>query len=136
MRIVDDKFLKTLRGRGRCEMCGKPCSAREVHHVIAKGMGGGRQLDIAINVVSVGSSSYWQCTCHSTKADSQEGQAACWRIVAAREGLSVEVIQEVCYWILRLPSRPSRTQTIDALKDLSRPAFLIAVFTLAKHGKL
>jgi hypothetical protein len=134
LRIVDNNMLKRFRGPGLCELCGKPCSAREPHHVIAKGMGGGRQLDIRINLVAVGSTPGFECECHS-RADAKAEQARCRQIIARREKTTVEAIEEACDLILRLDKHASRFTIDNEVAQLSEAAHWLAVEALEEAGK-
>ncbi len=101
MIIRDEKLLDLFRGPGACELCGKGCMKREPHHVIAKGMGGGRRLDIRINIVGVGSSPGMECQCHNN-ADTAAEKARCLRVIAEREMTTVEAIERATAFILDL----------------------------------
>lgn len=131
MIIRDEKLLDFFRGAGACELCGKGCMRREPHHVIAKGMGGGRRLDIRINIVAVGSSPGMECQCHNN-VDTASEKSRCLRIIAERERTTVEAIEAATAFILdldkflgtgwltqhkvmALPAEPGRL-VMDALK--------------------
>lgn len=117
MRIKDDAMLDRFRGPGICELCGKFCRHTEPHHVIAKGMGGGRQLDIRINLIRVGSTPNFECQCHNN-VDTKTGQEACWRVIAARENTTVNAIQDACYMILNLDKDASFDRILLKLAQL------------------
>ena len=135
MKIEDEKLLATFRGPGRCELCGKGCKSREPHHVTAKGMGGGKRLDIRLNILSVGSTPAFECECH-TRIDTKAGQERCWRIISEREGVPVETIREVCSFILNLDKDSSPERIQAALADLSVLGGHFAEAALMEAGKL
>jgi hypothetical protein len=54
--IINDAVLALFRVPGYCDGCNRWCRERECHHVQAKGMGGGKTLDVAINILAVGRS--------------------------------------------------------------------------------
>lgn len=138
MTIIDEIFLATYRGPGACWICGKGCSRREPHHVIAKGMGGGRRLDIAINLVCVGSTLDMQCECHG-KADSAEGKELCLKVLGNRFGVEAAVIVDVCSFILALDKHASPDAIRDAIAANWRPdspRSVLAVETLQAAGKI
>ena len=56
MKIKDEKTLDLYRGPGFCEWCRNWCVRREPDHIECKGMGGGRRLDIHVNLLALGSS--------------------------------------------------------------------------------
>jgi hypothetical protein len=60
---TDEAVLNEFRGPGKCELCGARCAAREPHHFLRCGMGGGGRLDVRINLVSLGKT--FQCPCHN-----------------------------------------------------------------------
>ena len=87
MKIVDEPLLDTFRTRGRCEVCGVFCAMREPHHVICKGMGGGRRLDVRENLLAVGSSlPFPECGCHGLVHDGKIKRSALLEILAKRDG--------------------------------------------------
>lgn len=135
MRIDDNKFLDRYRKPGLCELCGKPCWKREPHHVIAKGMGGGRQLDCRFNIISLGSSPAFQCQCHD-RIDRAGGRERCWSVIAIREQTSPEIIKEVCFWILNLDHHASRAKIFDRMMDLSLLGMVHAAAILHEHRKI
>lgn len=65
MKIVNEQLLEEFRQAGKCEWCGNRCRVREPHHIHARGMGGGNRLDVRINLVALGSTLAFQCTCHT-----------------------------------------------------------------------
>lgn len=58
MRITNDRLLQEFRAPGHCEWCWEPCpEGRHPHHILARGMGGGGQLDVAFNLIGL----CWLC---------------------------------------------------------------------------
>lgn len=102
MIIVNNKLLQSGHGAGRCEICGKWCRWREFHHIQPRGMGGGKRLDIPINLICVGSTQNWQCPCHGRCERKEITQDQCWAIVAKREGCTVEQIKDEIARVNRL----------------------------------
>lgn len=99
MKIVNPSLLIQYRIPGRCELCGKLCRKREVHHAVyARGLGAGRQLDISLNIISCGSTKDMH-ECHS-KINTVEGRERCIAIIAEREKCTPSVVVECCSFIL------------------------------------
>ena len=47
MLIIDEALLDEFRTPGPCEWYGKPCQAREPHHLFARSLGGAGVLAAA-----------------------------------------------------------------------------------------
>jgi hypothetical protein len=108
MKILNPLLLAEYRIPGNCDFCGKLCRAREPAHVIAKGMGAGRQLDIPLNLLAAGSSRTFECDCHRRQHDSgQPGRLEMLQIAADREFgqgfVHAECVQDLLWEILRTP---------------------------------
>ena len=128
MKIINDAALDKFRGPGRCEFCRFHFSSRDPHHVESKGIGGGKHLDIASNLVSL-------CrTCHSTKADTPEGKDRCIAIIANREKGSPSDIERVHRFILGLDKHASVDRIEEGLMGLPGPAQRIARRELREAG--
>lgn len=107
MRIVDPKTLALFRGRGLCGYCGRFNCVREAAHVSARGMGSGKRVDLAINLIALGG--VWGCACHDKSHNGKEPtQEQLLAKVAAREGVSVDQIKECLKNIRNLPKGSSR----------------------------
>ena len=52
MIVINEKVLDRFRRASRCEFCGEMRST-EPAHIIARGLGGGSRLDIALNLVAL-----------------------------------------------------------------------------------
>ena len=134
MTIVDDRLLDTLRGPGLCELCGKRCRSREAVHLHAKGMGGGRRVDVPINLLSAGRGEAFQCQCHRESHDGNMDRQRLLDAIAKREKCRAEDIDAVLYLIIRLPKNPTRTQLFAALEELTDPITRALAFkTLRRH---
>lgn len=98
MRIVDEETLDRFRGSGRCSWCHKYVQSRDPAHISAKGMGGGKRLDIAINLVSL-------CRqCHTAShAGKSPTRAELLALVAVREQTTVEEIVDEINRLRRTP---------------------------------
>jgi hypothetical protein len=99
MIIINEELLAYFRGRELCELCGRqlvPGEFAHPHHVHPRGLGGGSRLDVALNLLSV----CWQCHgggAHDGKKARQQGM----EIIAYREGLAVEQVQQAIWTLLR-----------------------------------
>ena len=135
MRIINDELLKSGRSPGRCELCRKHCRERCYHHVIARGMGGAKRLDIPLNLLCLGMFPY--CTCH-TLIDCKEGYQRCLAILSKREKASTDAIERAIWFILRLPRDPSPEQIEERIlaDELARDVAELVTKTLRKAGKL
>lgn len=110
MKIDNPALLRSLRGPGLCEVCGKPCRRREVAHVRAKGLGGGHRLDVPLNCVSCGEGLWGtgECFCHA--AEHYTGGDVLLRIVAKREGVAPEEVKHALDVLDRIPKDASQAQ--------------------------
>ncbi len=69
MIVENELLLAEYRLPGPCDFCGKLCRVREPCHAIAKGMGGGRRMDVPLNLLAGGSSRTFECGCHRRQHD-------------------------------------------------------------------
>jgi hypothetical protein len=92
--IKNERLLDEFRTPGNCELCNFWFLKREPHHVIGKGTGGWRRLDIRINLIAVGSSQYFTCDCHRLAQANRITLREVREVVAKREGVTVEQIEE------------------------------------------
>jgi len=106
MIIKDEAMLKRFRGIGRCQLCNFPCAAREPHHLIRRGFGGGTRFDVAINLISLGVA--FQCRCHRLISDEEIDREDVLTAVAMREETTLEAIEEAMRFIRGLPKHPMR----------------------------
>jgi hypothetical protein len=88
MIIIDEELLDEFRHKTRCEVCGKRIwTGLDPHHIFAKGLGGGSQLDIRENLISL---CRW---CHSSHhAGHNPTRKLLLLIAAKRENCAVEEI--------------------------------------------
>ena len=96
MRIIDEPLLQLFRDKQQCEYCGRKLRYRpEVHHVFARGMGSGTRLDIAINLIALGS--WMDCSCHQRFHAGHIARHDLLAVVAAREKmLQDDIEREIC----------------------------------------
>lgn len=93
MKVIDPDLLAEFRQAGTCELCGKPGS--DPHHALARGMGGGGQLDVRLNLLTV-------CRlCHDNIHKAHVPRLALLKIIALREGKSVEKVEQTLYELRR-----------------------------------
>lgn len=117
MRIECESVLDRFRGPGRCELCGKHCRAREPHHHIRKGMGGGATMDVSINLVAVGVA--FQCDCHRRTHDGNAANADVLAAIAKRERAEPEEIEESLWVLQRLRKGCSWLEVEEQLAEVS-----------------
>ena len=101
MIIEDPELLSLFRLPGPCEYCGRLCPwGRDPAHIFARGLGGGSQVDIRENIVSL---------CRVCHTDSHAGnrplRCDLLALAAAREGVLQADIERVVFDLLRLPKR-------------------------------
>jgi len=81
MRVVNPDTLAEARNRSHCEWCGEPAYwGLQAAHVIARGMGGGRQLDIPQNLASLCNRCHFES--HANRTPSEDDLL---RVVVVRE---------------------------------------------------
>ncbi len=95
MILIDDNLLAEFRANLRCEWCLR-LALVQPHHLRAKGMGGGSQLDIRANLIAL-------CTrCHhSHHYSNRPTRQELLEVVAAREGRTVAEIEAEVWRLLR-----------------------------------
>lgn len=90
MIIIDENLLDYFRQKKFCELCGARSPGRlDPHHVRKRGSGGGFQLDIVLNLVSL-CPGLWGQKCHVLKGDDPKMRTTFESIIARREGLENE----------------------------------------------
>lgn len=97
MIVRDAKLLKLFRQKPYCEYCGRP-GVVQPHHVFARGMSGGNRLDISINLIAL-----CPTGCHRLFHDGKIEREAFLKVIARRERLTVEAIEDAIYTLLRTP---------------------------------
>lgn len=131
MIVKDEKTLDLFRGPGKCELCGKVCKVREPHHIFCRGLGGGNRLDIACNLLALGSTKRFECECHS-RVDTKAGRERCLQIVAKRERCEPSDVEAAVKFLQRFPKgMPTSEIRQDAFMDadLSSNAYAIVYST-------
>jgi hypothetical protein len=93
--------LKSFRGPGICGLCGRWLNSRHVHHVIAKGGGGGRRLDVPFNLIPVGGA--FDCPCHADADAHRISISEVFAKVGEREGMDGEEVERRVRLMLRAP---------------------------------
>lgn len=94
--VYNRSLLDHFRQKFRCEVCGRK-GAVEPHHVYAKGMGGGAQLDIPENLIAL------DRFCHNRVHSGQIPRSTLLALIACRQGLTVDQVLERIYSLRRLP---------------------------------
>lgn len=135
MRILNDDLLLEGRSPGKCELCRKHCRERAYHHVVARGLGSGRRLDLSINLLCLGMYPY--CICH-TLIDCKEGYQRCLAALSKREKASTDAIERAIWFILRLPRDASPEQIEERIlsDELAVDVAELVTRSLRKAGKL
>ncbi len=114
MIIIDEAMIAAYRLPGNCQWCGLFCSAREAHHLWARGIGGGSRLDIRINLIALGRTQPFPlCPCHGEIHAGRIRREDLLLVVAQRDGLLQDEIEMEIYRLLREPGekpkkRPKR----------------------------
>ena len=110
MKVIDKAALATPRS-ALCEYCGRYCrKPTERHHIICRGMGGGKRMDVPENLIDLGGP--WDCECHEAaqaaiitpeellnKVAKREGRTVAWlkdflnRLYLAPKGSSVDELR-------------------------------------------
>ena len=135
MKIIRPSLLKEFAAAGRCELCGEPCLVREAHHHIRKGIGNSSQMDVRINLLSVGSTLQWACQCHMRLHDGKIPNNVVLEKIAARERQKPDDVEDVLWWISRLDGKSSQARISAALDELGKSARALAVRELVAAGK-
>ena len=98
MKIIDESCLQSFRDKLFCELCEKVRKV-EPHHVFGRGFGGGNRLDIPINIVAL-------CRkCHQAFHTGHICRSTILRLVAKREGMTVDEIETEIYRLRRITPR-------------------------------
>lgn len=117
MLIISEKTLAMFRVAGRCEFCLRWCTRREPAHIFSRGTG---QIDIPENLVSLGSTLGFQCTCHALNHSGHHpDRADLLDIAATRHGVAGTAIQEAVWRIRRLP-KEAGPDAVDAILNALR----------------
>lgn len=124
MIIKSATTLRRFAGPGRCELCSRFCKHRDAHHHFTRQMGGGRRMDVADNLVSVGR---WpECTCHNLIGDGKlpGGAERVLELIARREGWpSPEALAEYLTWLSNIATKWTTPEEVQAKRaELRRKA--------------
>lgn len=99
MVIADESVLAEFRRGGCCERCWeRSYPGRDPHHIEPRGMGGARRLDVHINLISLGHTH--ACGCHLGATENRIRKREFFQIVAAREGLPVDAVEQAVRFLL------------------------------------
>lgn len=101
MIIKNKKLLAEFRGPGFCELCRAWCQAREPHHILCRGHGGGNRLDVRLNLISLGSA--YDCNCHGRYHDGHIPRCRILAVVCRREDVLPEFLLDELYRLRRAP---------------------------------
>lgn len=102
VRVENDDLLAYFRRRPECELCGaENRQGLDPNHVKPKGIGGGSQLDVALNLIAMCRS------CHNAYHDGRVSKRELQTIIAEREGLLPEEVEAAVWRLLRTPKRGS-----------------------------
>lgn len=106
VRLIDADLVNAVRAaaRGRCELCGRPCRSLEVHHLIPRGIGGGKRLDHPLNLIALGGP--WDCACHHKAENGKIARDELVKRIAQREKVAPEMVLPRLWALIRLPKEP------------------------------
>lgn len=97
MRIIDEEVLDEFRSKRKCERCKAKVSGCEPHHIFCRGRGSASRLDTHINLIGL-------CAeCHRKFHDGNVDRSELLEIVAKRERLTADKIEETIHMLLRSP---------------------------------
>lgn len=107
-KIENPELLDAFRSLRRCEWCGKPVERCQPHHILAKGMGGGGQMDHRLNLIGL-------CAlCHGLLQAGAQNKLACIAYVAGREGFAPEYVLNELYRLRRITTEEYQRGQGDA----------------------
>ena len=101
MRYTKERFLPQFRGAGKCELCGTWCAHLEAAHVVAAAQGGGRRLNLPINLWAAGPA--WSCQCHWKSHHAKVDPWDVFKAVGSREGLPPEFVERQIWHLINAP---------------------------------
>lgn len=104
MNIVEGDFLRSCRGEGYCQYCGRFCPTREAHHWHKRSQG---RLDIRINLILLGPTPLLH-PCHRLMEEGKITSRQVLEKIAAREGVWLTSIIDAINCILGLDKYASR----------------------------
>ena len=109
MIVINEPLLAEL---GRAVVCGYCRRAMHchVHHVWAKGLGGGHRLDVRVNLIPL---CVW---CHRKHHDGNLARQDLILMVAQRENTTYQAIIDVIAWLKRLPKDATEERAMRELR--------------------
>lgn len=100
MRIVNRAARTEFRQARECGFCGRRLRHRpHVHHLHARGQGGGRTLDVRFNLIPLGGE--LDCACHQSHHDGNHPTARELLVKVARRERTRPARIELAVWTLR-----------------------------------
>ena len=124
-----------MRCAGRCGWCESWCRWREAHHVVARGMGAGRRLDVPINLIALGCSADWH-SCHTfIHQAGKDVQRKVLEILAKRENTTPEDIEAVVWCLLRIPKERRQRDVEREIGGLTESQQVLAWRQLGYEAK-
>jgi hypothetical protein len=104
---------------GKCAYCERYCRIREAAHIFARGIGSGGRLDIPINLVSLGSTPNFACSCHTMSHNGKQPMRAdLLVIVADRERCTVADIVDAVNFLRRASKDWSNAVAVERAGEL------------------
>lgn len=136
MKILNEKLLEEFRAPGRCEWCGKRCRVREPHHIYARGMGGAGRLDVRINLVALGSTLAFECTCHTDHhAGERPLRDELLAVASAREGVLQRDAEAVIHYLVRLSRKDNDADRMRKAEGMNLAQRLLASVILKEYPR-
>lgn len=127
MIIENEKLLQSFREATRCELCGSPTpQGADPHHLMTRGAG---RVDIPGNLASLD-----RC-CHMTVHAKDQIASELKQIVAKREGVPWDVIEESVWFFRRLPRDPTDEQIAKQLEGVDEPFRKLVRKALEEMGR-
>lgn len=125
MKLPNKNLMEELRRSSNCEACFYPTPfGADPHHVECRGFGGGSRMDVRINLIAL---------CRFCHDEAPKKKALMLKLIAQREGLSVEDIQAVVALLKRLPTDASQATLKREFKELTADQEELAIKTLEEH---
>lgn len=137
----DEELLAELRRPGPCWWCGHMFSRRDPHHVEPKGIGGGKRLDVPLNLFPMGPSGPGGCLCHQLAQENKITRESIEAVLASRLGLLQGQIRAAVHRLLRAPKgcKPCHlcdgAGVINKLPAQDRCAWCAGSGVLDKYGE-
>ena len=111
MKIENPSLLRKFSSPGICEYCKRPSPVRHAHHLSARGMDSGKQLDVRINLIGL-------CPlCHQELHDGNILRIDLQAVVAVREGVNQDDIRSVMSLLNRVPKDASVELILEAMEE-------------------